>query len=137
MTTTPRTGTTVYAEVDLDIRQGSECVWGLRYEERAVADDPATIIPNTFTSWSARSQIRANVGSEVWHQMTSGAGITLSVAANQLTLSGLIPHTVTEAPVWDARNTGAWDVELVRADGTVIPLAAGWVRITHDVTRTP
>ena len=130
----PSVGTPVGlpAQVDLRIRQGSDVTWALTYRE---TDPDGTTRPNTFVGWSARAQVRKRVGGEVWHAMTSGPDITLTTVDDKLTLTGRIAHSVTENTGWDDRDFGCWDVELVRADGTVIPLAAGQVYIEHDVTR--
>lgn len=121
-------GTTPLAELDLHVRQGSDCEWAVIYSEKNAA---GAIVPNTFTGWSARSQIRDRVGGPVWHTFA----VQLTPADNKLRVGGSLPHSVTEAEAWNGRNFGAWDVELVRQDGTVIPLAAGKVFVTHDVTR--
>ncbi|WP_206155811.1 hypothetical protein [Cellulomonas taurus] len=124
-------GQEVLARVDLLVRQGSDCAFTLLFSEE---DEQGTIVQD-FTGWSARSQLRRKVGGEIWHELAVGAGLTLTHDAGVLTVAGLIPHAVTEDPAWNARNVGAWDIELVRADGWVIPLAAGAVRVDHDVTR--
>jgi len=124
-------GQEVLAQVDLLIRQGSDCAFTLLFSEE---DDAGTIVQD-FTGWSARSQIRRKVGGEVWHEMTPGDGLTLTHDAGVLSIAGLIPHEVTEDPAWNTRKVGVWDVELIRADGWVIPLAAGAVKIDPDVTR--
>lgn len=124
-------GQEVLAQVDLLIRQGSDCAFVLQYSE----EDGTGTIPHDFTGWSARSQVRKKVGGDVWHTMTPGEGLTLTHDAGVLSIAGLIPHTVTEAEAWNARRLGVWDVELIRADGWVIPLAAGAVKVDPDVTR--
>lgn len=121
-------GTTVLAEVNLDIRRGSDCSWVLVYSQQDIAGG---VVPNTFAGWTARSQIRQRVGGDLWLTQT----ITLTPAGNRLTVTGHIPAVVTEAAMWDSRSLGVWDVELVRADGSVIPLAGGRVLVTADVTR--
>lgn len=124
-------GQEVLAQVDLLIRQGSDCAFTLLFSEE---DGQGTIVQD-FTGWSARSQLRRKVGGDIWHELTVGNGLTLTHDAGVLSVAGLISHAVTEDPAWNARNSGAWDVELIRADGWVIPLAAGAVRVDHDVTR--
>lgn len=135
-------GQEVLARVDLLIRQGSDVTFALTYSE---SDGTATIVQD-FAGWSARSQIRKKVGGEVWHDMSSTAGITLSNAAGVLSVTGLIGHAVTEDPAWNLRAgktvgdvlapSGVWDIELVTVDGYVIPFIAGDVYVDPDVTRT-
>lgn len=120
------------AQVDLRIRQGSDVAWALAYRE---TDPDGVTLPNTFAGWTARAQVRDRIGGAVWLAMTSDVAITLTAGENKITLTGLIEHATTEAPEWDSRSNGYWDVELVRDDGTVIPLAAGRVVVEHDVTR--
>lgn len=124
-------GQEVLAQVDLLIRQGSDCAFTLLYSE----EDEAGTIVQDFTGWWARSQVRKKVGGDVWHTLTVGDGLTLTHDAGVLSIAGLIPHEVTEDPAWNARKVGVWDVELIRADGWVIPLAAGAVKVDPDVTR--
>lgn len=124
-------GQEVLAQVDLLIRQGSDCAFTLLFSEE---DGTGTIVQD-FTGWSARSQLRRKVGGDLWHALTVGDGLTLTHDAGVLTVAGLIPHGVTEDPAWNSRRQGVWDVELIRADGWVIPLAAGEVRVDPDVTR--
>lgn len=124
-------GQEVLAQVDLLIRQGSDCTFVLQFSEE---DDAGTIMQD-FTGWSARSQVRKKVGGDVWHTMTVGDGLTLTHDAGVLSIAGLIPHTVTEDEAWNGRRVGVWDVELIRGDGWVIPLAAGAARVDPDVTR--
>jgi hypothetical protein len=132
-------GQEVLAEVDLRIRQGSDCGFTLVYSEDS-GDGP---VEQDYTGWSARSQIRAKVGGEVW--LDVGQYLTLTPGDASLTIDGLIPAAVTEDPAWNARASkardgevapaGVWDVELVTATGAVIPLAAGRVFVDPDVTR--
>jgi hypothetical protein len=124
-------GQEVLAQVDLLIRQGSDCAFVLQYSE----EDGAGTIPQDFAGWSARSQLRRKVGGDVWHELAVGDGLTLTHDAGVLSVAGLIPHAVTEAEVWNTRKVGVWDVELIRADGWVIPLVAGAVKVDPDVTR--
>lgn len=134
-------GQEVLARVDLLIRQGSDVPWALTYAE----DDGTGPVAQSFAGWTVRSQIRRKVGGDIWHTMTDTDGITLTEDGTTLTLTGLIGHAVTEDPAWDARASrngtdgllpaGVWDVELVKADGTVIPLAEGSVFVDPDVTR--
>lgn len=135
-------GQEVLAEVDLFIRQGSDVTFAFGFSE----SDGTTTIVQSFTGWSARSQIRKRVGGDIWHEMTNLDGLTLTDdAAGSLTITGLIGHTVTENPAWDLRagrevagvlgSTGVWDIELIKADGYVIPFIAGAVFVDPDVTR--
>lgn len=124
-------GQEVLAQVDLLIRQGSDCAFTLLFSE----EDEQGTIDQTFDGWSARSQVRKKVGGDVWHAMTVGDGLTLTHDAGVLSIAGLIPHEVTEAEAWNTRRVGVWDVELIRADGWVIPLAAGAAKVDPDVTR--
>lgn len=122
-------GTTVLVrDCDLHIRQGSTVPWSFRYWE---TDADGSIVPNTFAGWLGRAQIRDQVGGEVWVSMT----VNLAAAANKLTVSGSVAAVTTEAAAWNSRNLGVWDLELVRADGSVIPFVAGRVIVDHDVTR--
>jgi hypothetical protein len=126
-------GQEVLAQVDLLIRQGSDVSFVLKYAE----SDGTAIVVQSFAGWSARSQIRKKVGGDVWHGMTSTDGLALTDdSAGTLTVTGLIGHTVTEDTAWNGRREGVWDLELIRADGWVIPLAAGVVRVEPDVTRS-
>ncbi len=124
-------GQEVLAQVDLLIRQGSDCAFTLQYSE----DDGTGTVVQDFTGWSARSQIRRKAGGDIWHELTVDDGLTLTGADGLLSIAGLIPHAVTEDEAWNTRRTGVWDVELIRADGWVIPLVAGAVTVTADVTR--
>lgn len=124
-------GTKPLAEVDLSIRQGSDTTFALSY----TAQDDSGPVATDFTGWTARAQLRKDVGREVWTELTTVDGFTLTHTATTLTITGLIPHSVTEDSAWDTYTAGVWDLELVRADGWVIPLAAGKVFVTHDVTR--
>lgn len=126
-------GTKPLEQVDLSIHQGSDTSFPLRYYQR---DDAGAPVAQDFTGWTARAQLRGRVGEDpVWAELTVGDGFTLTHDATSLTITLLIPHAVTEDPAWDSRTSGVWDLELVRADGWVIPLLAGRVTVTHDVTR--
>lgn len=121
-------GTKVLHQQDLDIRQGADCDWAIAYYEK---DGAGNVVPQTFPGWAARSQIRESAGGQLW--LTQD--LTLAVAANKLTVYGHIPAATTQTDAWNARSHGVWDLELVRADGSVIPLASGLVRVDRDVTR--
>lgn len=133
-------GQEVLAVVDLQIRQGSDCMFVLAYSE----DDGAGTLLQLFAGWTVRSQIRQKVGGTVWLDLADYL-TTADDAAGTWTITGLIPAAVTEAVVWNTRAgrvvdgelqpTGVWDMELVAAGGAVIPLAAGRVFVDPDVTR--
>lgn len=132
-------GQDLLADVDLHVRQGSDCAFVLTYAE----DDGNGVVNQPFTGWTVRSQIRKAVGGEIWLDL--GTHLTLTDAAGTLTVTGLIPAAVTEDTAWNARASkvvagelapaGVWDVELVTETGQVIPLAGGAVYVTPDVTR--
>ena len=128
-------GSKPLANVNIQIRKGSDVAFVLQYSR---TDAAGVVIPETFTDWHARSQIRKEIAGEVWHEMgdvSPATGITLDKStANVLTVKFHIPAAVSEAWTED-RKMGVWDVELVRADGWVIPLAAGIVYVDPDVTR--
>lgn len=129
-----RTGTSVLASnVILDIRQGSDCTWAVRYREQ---NPDGSTVTNTFSGWAARAQVRARVGGELWLEMKSPDAITLNAADNRLTISGRIEHATTEAAIWNNRGAGVWDLELVRPNGTVVPVVEGPALVSHDVTRS-
>lgn len=134
-------GQEVLAVVDLHVRQGSDVPVVLAYAED---DGTGALVVQDYSGWSVRSQIRRRVGQEVWLDL--GALMTLTDdGAGTLTVSANIPAAVTEDPAWNARASqvrdeelqpaGVWDVELVTAAGTVIPLVAGQVFVDPDVTR--
>lgn len=125
-------GSKPLSEVDLIIRQGSDTTFTFAYTP---TDDTGTPVPTDFTGWEARAQLRSGVGEAIWTELTTGDGFTLSSSSTKLTIMGLISHEVTEAVAWNDYGKGVWDLELVRADGWVIPLVAGKVSVTHDVTR--
>lgn len=134
-------GQEVLAVVDLQIRQGSDCPFVLAFHEE---DEAGATVVQSFTDWQVRSQIRNRVGGDVWLDLSEHMTLTDDTEGT-LTVTGLIPHTVTEAVEWNARASkvvdgevqpaGVWDVELVTAATAVIPLAAGRVFIDPDVTR--
>lgn len=134
-------GQEVLAEVDLHIRQGSDCPVVFAYAED---DGTGAPVAQDFTGWSVRSQIRKRVGGDVWLDL--GALMVLTDdTEGTLTISANIPAAVTEDEAWNARASkvidgeaqasGVWDVELVTAAGAVIPLVAGRVFVDPDVTR--
>lgn len=125
-------GSEPLAEVDLKIRQGSTTTVALSYTATDAAGAP---VATDFTGWTARSQIRAQVGGTVWASLTTGSGITLAATSTTLTVTLTLPAATTEATAWNSYGVGVWDVELVRVDGTVIPFVAGKVFVSHDVTR--
>lgn len=127
-----RVGTEPLAVVDLSIRQGADTTWSLSYTATDTGGAPLTV---DFTGWTARAQLRTRAGGDLWINLTSGAGIALSHTSTTLTLVCTIGHAVTEGAAWNNRARGVWDLELVRADGWVIPLAAGTVQVSHDITR--
>lgn len=113
------------ATVDLIIAQGADNAYSFRYSREV--DGVRT--PVDLTGYVARGQIRRRVGEEVYLDL---AGILLTAdGAIQIT----IPAGETEAPEWNKRREGVWDLELVSPDGGVVRFAAGAVSIVPDVTR--
>lgn len=134
MTDTPTTqGRAALLEnATLIISQGAENSYGWTWERRVA---PATeYTPVDLTGWTARAQIRTNVGGEIWATFTDTDGITLDDQGN-ITLT--VGHAVTEAAEWQtlARVEGVWDLELIDGDGEVTRFAMGPVIVSQDVTR--
>lgn len=136
-------GQEVLGEVDLHIRQGSDCAFVLEYAEE---DATGAVVDQSFAGWVARSQVRKRVAGDVWLNMASdGDYLTLTAAAGVLTIAGLIPAAVTEEEAWntrvskvldgEAQPAGVWDIELVSSTGAVIPFVEGAVFVHADVTR--
>lgn len=120
-------GQPALATVNLHIPQGTDPTYVLRYS----AGDPAA--PVDLTGWTARAQIRKTVGGEVWLSLADGAGITLD---DQGTITVSITHETTEDEVWNGRDRGVWDLELVNPSGKITRFAEGTVKVSHDVTRS-
>lgn len=90
-------------------------------------DDPTA----DFTSHDAVGQIRADPASTVvLHEWSAANGnITLLPQAVVLNVAA------TTSTAWPWRR-GVWDLELVTPGGGTVRLAAGWVFVTPEITRS-
>lgn len=95
------------------------------------AGTPAT--PVDLTGCTARAQFRATIAAPVaLYEMTSApdGGITLGGVAGTITID--IDEPTTAGFSW---KTAVYDLEIVRADGTVRRLLSGTVSVSPEVTR--
>ena len=115
------------------IPKGSDTTNALRYGTKTGS---VTTYPEFVTDgWSARAQIRTTAGGPLWVEMLSS-----SLTGPRITLDDLgyvtlvLPGTTTED--WpDTRKSGAYDVELIRPDGTILRLVMGTVTVSPEITR--
>ena len=103
--------------------QGTDLEFMLRY----LAGSPAE--PVDLTGWTGKAQVRRSTNAEaLWLELNvslSSDGFIVMTA----------PHVATEGEPWDSRAVGVWDLELTDPSGHITRLAAGDVRISHEVTR--
>jgi hypothetical protein len=88
--------------------------------------------PVDLTDVTARAQIRAEIDADavLLSMTTENGGITITPLAGQIEL--YISADDTAEISW---ASGVWDLELVLADGDVVRLVKGRVRVSREVTR--
>lgn len=110
------------------IFRGTDHAWPLR----RLNADGEPIIPT-----SARAQVRNKFGGDVWIDATSegteGAVIDIDGTTGLVTLR--IPESATSGGLWDFRERGVWDMEVV-VDGSTYRWVMGTIVVSQDVTRS-
>lgn len=117
------------------VPQGADTVNALRYGTRT---GDVTTYPDLTDGWSARAQMRDAPGSDVWVTFSSAdvSGPRIALEASGY-VTVILPAATTEATIWNSREGGVYDVELISPTGEVIRLATGAVAVNADVTRAP
>lgn len=86
--------------------------------------------PVDLTGWGVRSQVRKSASSlDVLHEWSSAAG-NAELVDSAVVLS--VAPEVSSAWTWTA---GVYDVELFHADGRVLRMTQGKVKISAEITR--
>lgn len=104
---------------DRTIYRGTDHDWQVRRLDAA----GLPIIPE-----AARAQVRAAFGGQLWVECL----IAIDAAEGWVTIT--IPESATEAPEWDNRSSGVWDLEAV-VGGKTYRWAQGLAVVSQDVTR--
>ena len=84
-----------------------------------------------FTGHAAVGQIRTDPASTVVLHEWSAANGNVTLLPQAVVLN--VPAAVSSAWLW---RRGVWDLELTDAGGGTARLAAGWVFVTPEITRS-